>query len=430
MMELLIINLFRTISHLIALILFTFFSSKKRNLFIVRLSLVFIVYYIFSIILNKLYLYCFGNHNINVILAATNLFFIPAIVFLYNIDVGQATFKLMAANTAIIFANICYVLIFTYFLPEYFISSFSFVNELLSFICTTIIVFICYIFIARKWNSTDSFIILNPIISLVIYGAIIYINNLLHYYAYKLMLLSYDPYFLLNSSYCLLTIILVYSIYHIQHQAMELQVIEQILYDKEKHYQDTTANIETINAMCHDFKYLISAIKNKSYIEQDDYIDDLQNSIQIYEKNIKTGNDILDSILTEKALKYKNQAQLTYIADGKCTNFIKPIDLYILIGNAIDNAIEAVERLENNDKRTISLTITNNAGICHFQIINYFNGKLNFIDGLPQTTKALKPQHGYGLKSIKKLTNKYNGSIVVSTKDDLFILDICIPIPS
>ena len=63
------------------------------------------------------------------------------------------------------------------------------------------------------------------------------------------------------------------------------------------------------------------------------------------------------------------------------------------------------------------------------QLENYFeNSGLKFINGLPQTTKQSEG-HGYGMKSIKKCVEKYNGEMDVSAENNLFRLTIFIPIP-
>lgn len=96
-------------------------------------------------------------------------------------------------------------------------------------------------------------------------------------------------------------------------------------------------------------------------------------------------------------------------------------------GNALDNAIEAVMELEDIQKRVISVKIVAQQDILVIQIQNYYDRNLIYEDGLPVTTKKNRYEHGYGMKSIRYMAEKYNGTITVSSEDDIFRLQILIP---
>ncbi len=94
---------------------------------------------------------------------------------------------------------------------------------------------------------------------------------------------------------------------------------------------------------------------------------------------------------------------------------------------ALDNAIEAVMELEDIQKRVISVKIVAQQDILVIQIQNYYDRNLIYEDGLPVTTKKNRYEHGYGMKSIRYMAEKYNGTITVSSEDDIFRLQILIP---
>ena len=103
-------------------------------------------------------------------------------------------------------------------------------------------------------------------------------------------------------------------------------------------------------------------------------------------------------------------------------------DVYALFGNILDNAMEAVERLDEPDKRLISLTVRAQD---HFLIVsqeNYYDGVLELDHGLPVTTKADKRFHGFGMQSIKMLTEKYGGDLRLQTSGGIYRLSILFPI--
>ncbi|MFR6161631.1 MAG: ATP-binding protein [Mediterraneibacter gnavus] len=156
---------------------------------------------------------------------------------------------------------------------------------------------------------------------------------------------------------------------------------------------------------------------------------EIQDSIQIYEAMVKTGNDVLDTILTEKSLACKaNNIVVSCVADGEGLEFLHPVDLYTIFGNAMDNAIECVKHFKEKEKRQIDVLIHRQHQFLIVQIMNPVERELEFEDNLPVTTKHDKDYHGYGLRSIKNTVKKYNGVFQVKIKDGCFCLKILFPV--
>jgi hypothetical protein len=211
----------------------------------------------------------------------------------------------------------------------------------------------------------------------------------------------------------------------------ELDTVNYLLDQQKKQYQITSEIIGDINRKCHDLKYQIRALRRMSEgNEREEFLNVLESDIMIYDTVIKTGNQALDIVLMEKGLFCKNHnIQWTCMADGFQLDFMKNEDIYAIFGNAFDNAISAVQKVEE-DKRVIGVKMINQNNLLTIQIQNYFNGELEFVDGLPKTTQENKRMHGYGMKSIRYTAEKYFGTITVNTESDIFMLQILIPIPS
>lgn len=212
----------------------------------------------------------------------------------------------------------------------------------------------------------------------------------------------------------------------------ELDTVNYLLNQQKKQYQITSETIGDINRKCHDLKYQIRAIRRMSDgNEREEFLTALESDIMIYDTVIKTGNQALDIVLMEKGLFCKNHnIQWTCMADGFQLDFMKNEDIYAIFGNAFDNAINAVSKVEEEDKWVISVKMINQNDLLTIQIQNYFNEKLEFENGLPKTTQENKQIHGYGMKSICYTAEKYYGTITVNTENDIFMLQILIPIPS
>ena len=210
----------------------------------------------------------------------------------------------------------------------------------------------------------------------------------------------------------------------------ELELMNLLWKTGQEQYRLTRENIALINQKCHDLKHQIYALRNVSEEERNRYLNEIAESVQIYEARVQTGNEVLDTILTEKSLHCKERGiTVSCVADGSQMGFINTVDLYAILGNAMDNAIEAVEKFEDKEKRQIDVLIYRKEQFLVINVINPLTEKLVYEDGLPVTTKENKGFHGFGLKSIKYMVKKCEGILNISEEDGCFSLMILIPIP-
>lgn len=182
------------------------------------------------------------------------------------------------------------------------------------------------------------------------------------------------------------------------------------------------------NVKCHDIRHQLAALEQNdtSYQRELRKIGDLVN---IYDCGLKTENTALDLILSSKSLACSGKGiTLTCVADGRKLEFMADSDLYALFGNILDNAIEAVEQVSDTEMRLITLTVQARQGFLFINAENYYSGQLCFERGLPQTTKADKQYHGFGMRSIQLLTEKYGGDLQVRAEDGIYTLSIMLPV--
>ena len=105
-------------------------------------------------------------------------------------------------------------------------------------------------------------------------------------------------------------------------------------------------------------------------------------------------------------------------------------DVSVLFGNALDNAIESVSKIPAPEKRLIHLSVNTQKAFVHIRLENCCEEQLSFRDGIPITTKSDAAYHGFGMKSMRKITEKYDGTLTTALKDGWFELRILLPIPS
>ena len=205
----------------------------------------------------------------------------------------------------------------------------------------------------------------------------------------------------------------------------ELETTSQLLHQAEEQFKETKENIDLINLKCHDLKHQIREYGSKKRISQDT-IEDLEGIINIYDSTIKTNNEVLDLILTEKSLYcQKKNIKFSCLADCSKLSFISESDLYSLFGNIIDNAVEATSKIQNQEKRNINLIVRNVKKYVSISVENFFENEITLDkNGIPMTTKSNKNFHGFGLKSIKMIVNKYQGDLTISTDNEIFSIYI------
>lgn len=224
--------------------------------------------------------------------------------------------------------------------------------------------------------------------------------------------------------------------YHIQHvesyMRYELSATTTILKNQYDQYCMSKETIDLINRKYHDLKNQIAALRIESDPDRrSEWLDEMESDIKQYEAENKTGNAVLDTLLTGKSLYcQKNDISLTCVADGTSLDFIKVMDLCSIFGNALDNAIESTIQLEEREKRLIHVVVCRQKQFVAIRIENYFGGTLEFEEGMPVTTKKDKAYHGFGVRSIRSSVENYGGTMTISTEQGWFELKILIPIPN
>lgn len=226
--------------------------------------------------------------------------------------------------------------------------------------------------------------------------------------------------------YCITLLYLQSALFKKSSMRKELETIQLLWHQQKGQYQLSKETIELINHKCHDLKHQVQAIRAvKDEKERETYLEKIEKSVQIYSAIVRTGNEILDTILTEKSLICENSGiHINCVADGSLLAFMNPVDLYTLFGNALDNAIEAVRKLESKEKRVIDIMLYERQSFLMLQIVNPMCGEVKFEDGLPLTTKAKNGYHGYGMKSMLHTIQKYEGHLTTEVKNGCFYFNV------
>ena len=210
----------------------------------------------------------------------------------------------------------------------------------------------------------------------------------------------------------------------------ERDTLQHILNQQYENYRVRQETNDLIHQKYHDLKHQIAILRSEIGTGQKlEYLDRMEEEISAFEAQNKTGNEVLDTILTAKGLSCQQKGiSLTVVADGHALDFMDVMDLSALFGNALDNAIEAAEQVKEPDQRLMSLSVSRKKNFLIIQCRNRYNAAPVSDGQLPKTSKNDRRYHGYGLKSMHATVEKYGGTLSINGSGGWFDLDILIPL--
>ncbi len=232
-------------------------------------------------------------------------------------------------------------------------------------------------------------------------------------------------YYLCALLYTLITYVVLLVISQLTYYRRDNEDMHNFIRNKMQYYQMSRDGITSLQIKCHDLKHQIAAIRTKAEKENfDKYLDRLEDSIIEYGTVVDCGNETINVVLTEKNILCSTcGVKFSYIIDGSLFDFMSEMEIYSLFGNALDNALEGSSKVTDPEKRVISLKAASRGDMVVLHVENCFEQALTMVDGMPQTTKK-GSGHGYGLRSIQNIAEKYSGVATVQASGDLFKLTV------
>lgn len=216
-----------------------------------------------------------------------------------------------------------------------------------------------------------------------------------------------------------------YAIYHTLELQQESMLLEVLAEQKSRQFDTISANIDYINRKSHDLKHQIDALEYMEGSRRSELVKEVRESLTVYDATANTGNDALDTLITERNfICARNNIRMTCSLAGCDWSAIDVVDLYTILGNALDNACDYVMRFDDVDERVISVSARQRGKLIVLSVDNHFEGELTMVDGLPETTKTDTFAHGLGLKSIRRIAKRYGGDVLVTAIPPIFTVQV------
>lgn len=189
---------------------------------------------------------------------------------------------------------------------------------------------------------------------------------------------------------------------------------------------------QTMRGWRHDYHNHLQTLKAHLMLGQTvqaaEYLDRLEEDLSSIHQLIESGNVNLDAILNSKlSLALKEEIEIHYKAEVPAKLTVSDLDLCVLIGNLIDNGVEACNQLEiGTGGRFIRLYIGILKKQLYISVANGTNEPARKLD--EEYISAKRGNHGHGLKRINRIIEKYDGFINRKNEPGVFVTEIMLPL--
>lgn len=216
------------------------------------------------------------------------------------------------------------------------------------------------------------------------------------------------------------------KVYDAYREKIKKVVLEKQIVMYQNQFEIIHASRQDMKQLRHDMKnhflLLEGYLQKEKYAEAQEYIGKLTEKAILSKEYVNTGNDELDSILNYQLGRADN---LHCEADVKIEvpkeRILSDFDLNMLLSNLLDNALEAIEKVE---VRVLTVRIKYIKRMLYISVYNSYDGSVKREGSKLLTTKVKKEGHGIGITCIRSIVDKYQGEMTIQTAEDMFKVDI------
>ena len=216
----------------------------------------------------------------------------------------------------------------------------------------------------------------------------------------------------------------------------ERVILKNQVKNMQEHMEEMERIYSEIRGMKHDMKNTLAVILQLSMEEKgelQEYLADLNQTFDRLDMRFRTGNTVADTLLN---MKYHEAVRLVPDLEMDTDRLVFPqdmeihsYDIGIILGNAVDNAVQACQKLKEKEPEAevfIRFVTLQKGNLLVLKVENSFDGKLvrRPREEFPMTDKSDKENHGMGLANIKNTVEKYHGTMDYMVKGRVFILSM------
>ncbi|WP_461206675.1 sensor histidine kinase [Clostridium sp. DL1XJH146] len=368
----------------------------------------------------------------NYVLAVLGFSFIIYISFVFEESFSKKIFSMFSIW---LFSNIILILC-SYIVGLFDINDYNvykIISNLFKDFVQVLFIPIIYIYFREPYKNMIK-LISNSVINIIsIYSVMIFLCIFIYYGKDSNKVISSYSFFysLIFISIVILSYIIIFIAINSVNKRVELEykfkIIDTQLNLQKQNYKTLNKAIENYYEFKHDIRHHVFALKAmldaKNYVEASNYLDKFNNN-----KIFKEMDSVCENFTIDSILKFYMNIALGYSIDFNVNvNIpqdinIENLDLSVVIGNCIENSIEACNNIIDKNKKYIDVKAEIKGSHFILKIKNSFNGQIKKDEDSIITSKS-DQGHGIGLSNVKKITEKYNGYFNIKYDDNEFEID-------
>ncbi len=376
-------------------------------------------YLIYYVLISIIYLYI----KIPIVMTAFNICFF----FLLSLNY-KANFKKRIICALLIYLILMCIEMIVVFFTGYFEFPIFRKNNFASVFGIVIIKILSYVavLVLSNFNNIKKGIVVNN----AYWFCIVFIPISTLYFLFIIFASNIKAYDLIIGTFIMLFVN--FSVFYFYDNLSQLMVekTEKLIFKKQNEYYSMQLNLMESSMMAnraikHDITNNLLVIQSYVNNEQFDEIKLHLSDVLYDHKNKKeysnSGNTAIDSIINFK-LQEAFQRKVNISTDVSIPEKLKfsSHDATIILGNLLDNAINALSKIENDNERYLFVKLKYSKGRLIIKVANSFNGVVIEESGKFKTTHKDKEEHGFGIKNVNNVVEKYGGMMDINYEKNIF----------
>lgn len=231
---------------------------------------------------------------------------------------------------------------------------------------------------------------------------------------------------------CILIFALIYYFNVTQDYSMQADMLEKQNEQQREYFEQLLKKEQDTRQFRHDLIAELLELKNYcdkgEYHKLESYLAEMLGSIsEIGKRQYDVGNDIVNTIINYYFLPIRESCRISVKGYMGEEQTISQRELCIVVSNIVKNAVEAVEKMQEEPKE-ILFEVRQGKKTLNIHVENTMEGEIKKVDGLPVTTKEDKRNHGLGLRNVRDIVRKNDGSYDFKIENYYYIVDIFLKI--
>ncbi|MCI1665969.1 MAG: hypothetical protein LKI25_06345 [Atopobiaceae bacterium] len=220
---------------------------------------------------------------------------------------------------------------------------------------------------------------------------------------------------------CVFVLAMEYEFLYNRRLETEVDVAGRLMDEQRHRYETSRENLAAIDARAHDMRHHVIRLLSSADSGVDrELLGDVARELDVYDSHIRTANEALDVILTERSLICERSGiSLACLVDGTTLSHVSPEDLYLLFDTLLSPIVSATRDVDDPDLRSIALDVRERAGMAAIHLECYLSADDGRADG---------PLSPADRRTVESIVGRYDGTVSMRREGDTFQVNAMLPL--